>query len=390
MDSQFLAMFRKKERELLASMILAKRCADRLLEKECMEERLLSMNDRQTETFRKAIKDGGVFKAVSFEDTDDMAFLCEQDYAASTKNADEFLIPTDVMEVFKEIDTPEFHHRRRQHVWLLDCLDVVEYYYGSIPIGQFYRLYRQFGELGREEMVKAIQALDDFDTLCVVHDGRIIFRGWLHDDEYKALENYQGDKAYYIPTKEEVEDFSWNGYPSRQREAKTLLTFFKNEMEMEEIDAEDLTEEVWCKLNQDGDLHDVMDLVNEKNLVFPSEKAMQKFVQCVTDLNNTTPLLYNRGFRPKDLMPLEIEQIRRKGMTVVPGSMQVAGMLEENADKLRAMGINIDLDSNAREIDTAFVSPDRKTVIAGKKKIYPNDPCPCGSGKKYKKCCGRG
>ena len=22
-------------------------------------------------------------------------------------------------------------------------------------------------------------------------------------------------------------------------------------------------------------------------------------------------------------------------------------------------------------------------------KIYPNEPCPCGSGKKYKKCCGR-
>lgn len=23
------------------------------------------------------------------------------------------------------------------------------------------------------------------------------------------------------------------------------------------------------------------------------------------------------------------------------------------------------------------------------RKIYPNDPCPCGSGKKYKQCCGR-
>ncbi|MCB7059978.1 SEC-C domain-containing protein [Eggerthella lenta] len=22
-------------------------------------------------------------------------------------------------------------------------------------------------------------------------------------------------------------------------------------------------------------------------------------------------------------------------------------------------------------------------------KIYPNDPCPCGSGKKYKQCHGR-
>lgn len=28
------------------------------------------------------------------------------------------------------------------------------------------------------------------------------------------------------------------------------------------------------------------------------------------------------------------------------------------------------------------------TVRKGKK-VYPNDPCPCGSGKKYKKCCGR-
>lgn len=28
------------------------------------------------------------------------------------------------------------------------------------------------------------------------------------------------------------------------------------------------------------------------------------------------------------------------------------------------------------------IAPQEKTI-----KIYPNDPCPCGSGKKYKKCC---
>mgnify|MGYP002519505668 FL=1 len=27
--------------------------------------------------------------------------------------------------------------------------------------------------------------------------------------------------------------------------------------------------------------------------------------------------------------------------------------------------------------------------IVKEKKVYPNDPCPCASGKKYKKCCGR-
>lgn len=28
-------------------------------------------------------------------------------------------------------------------------------------------------------------------------------------------------------------------------------------------------------------------------------------------------------------------------------------------------------------------------TIRNEEKIYPNDPCPCGSGKKYKKCCGK-
>ena len=31
----------------------------------------------------------------------------------------------------------------------------------------------------------------------------------------------------------------------------------------------------------------------------------------------------------------------------------------------------------------------RKPVQRKEIKVYPNDPCPCGSGKKYKKCCGR-
>ncbi len=35
--------------------------------------------------------------------------------------------------------------------------------------------------------------------------------------------------------------------------------------------------------------------------------------------------------------------------------------------------------------DSAVRAPKRRDT----KKVYPNDPCPCGSGKKYKQCCGR-
>ena len=35
--------------------------------------------------------------------------------------------------------------------------------------------------------------------------------------------------------------------------------------------------------------------------------------------------------------------------------------------------------------ETATNTPKKRTAA----KVYPNDPCPCGSGKKYKQCCGK-
>lgn len=36
-----------------------------------------------------------------------------------------------------------------------------------------------------------------------------------------------------------------------------------------------------------------------------------------------------------------------------------------------------------------FLEQRKSGTIRKEKKIGRNDPCPCGSGKKYKKCCGR-
>lgn len=44
-----------------------------------------------------------------------------------------------------------------------------------------------------------------------------------------------------------------------------------------------------------------------------------------------------------------------------------------------------DLES-IKEVQSYYV---HKPLVRTETKIYPNDMCPCGSGKKYKKCCGR-
>ncbi|MDR7856876.1 preprotein translocase subunit SecA [Tissierella sp.] len=53
----------------------------------------------------------------------------------------------------------------------------------------------------------------------------------------------------------------------------------------------------------------------------------------------------------------------------------------ENPDKIQRKRVAEPLATNADEIT--------KTIVNKEKKVGRNDPCPCGSGKKYKKCCGQ-
>ena len=41
------------------------------------------------------------------------------------------------------------------------------------------------------------------------------------------------------------------------------------------------------------------------------------------------------------------------------------------------------------ELKKLYKEQKESTTIRKGKKVGRNDPCPCGSGKKYKKCCGR-
>ena len=54
--------------------------------------------------------------------------------------------------------------------------------------------------------------------------------------------------------------------------------------------------------------------------------------------------------------------------------------IEQKAERQQAAKV-----TGTNKDDTALHEPKKRA----EKKVYPNDPCPCGSGKKYKQCCGR-
>lgn len=62
-------------------------------------------------------------------------------------------------------------------------------------------------------------------------------------------------------------------------------------------------------------------------------------------------------------------------------------MVEAKADWLYELPMwdNLLTEERRKEI---YIQQKKSGTVVKKKKIGRNDPCPCGSGKKYKKCCG--
>ena len=115
---------------------------------------------------------------------------------------------------------------------------------------------------------------------------------------------------------------------------------------------------------------------------------MNEILSYVMQMVNSVRLWSNNGYTPMELA--KMHPVNPENLTVVPGSTMAAEGLKEIEEDLKRMGIQVDTQQTATEVPS-FSYPNglNGTVVKGTKKVYPNDPCPCGSGKKFKKCCGK-
>ncbi|MDD3223194.1 MAG: SEC-C metal-binding domain-containing protein [Clostridium sp.] len=115
---------------------------------------------------------------------------------------------------------------------------------------------------------------------------------------------------------------------------------------------------------------------------------------CDLAAENETSSLFFMGFldgiNDSITEPLDLETLNEKDEVElkVDFSKLYYNMLDAKADYLYDLPQweGIFSKEKRKEIHTQW--KDSKTIVK-KKKIGRNDPCPCGSGKKYKNCCGR-
>ena len=369
---------------------LAEKIRDEILKPDVMAQRMLLLSDAEMEAFERAAAKGKGFYPTR-EEMNNLEKLYDLAYVM-IYNDDYVEVPQEVLEVYKKFNTPEYQEKRRGTFWMYHCLMFVEMLYATAPV----RIVRQMlgncleRKVKRKEFEELFANVPEELNPCALKENRVIYKEILRDRLYLQIEKTQEGKEFYIPDPNEILDYTENGYPTSDPSYRSLKTFLIAKMDLGISYVEALMPAIWNRICMGDQLSDIMEIFEEEGIVFQTEELVREFVSIIMEVNNNTRMLIHRGHTPNEIVAKAPPLPRGKFPTIVPMSSTAAELLGGAADEIRGMGFDLDLDANADEI-TTMAMPDGlegKTVTT-KKKIYPNDPCPCGSGKKYKKCCGK-
>ena len=248
--------------------------------------------------------------------------------------------------------------------------------------------------------------IDGKDGPCMIAFPDVLFNVAKSEDGEESLEiNYDRlwelqkkriGKTQYIP--DDLLCYATLDYVPETEQSRALLEWIV-QIGVSDEDAEEVLcelHEIVCDAETLGKEKQAMEVLNQRGVVFNRAEDAYEFIKRFTDFNNHTRLPIHKGQIPSEMM--KDRKTLPSGIEFGPGLQEAIRRGDIDGAALKAgimakselpSGIKMSL---ASEVDRALAPNEERwigtTLIKGKK-IGPNDPCPCGSGKKYKKCCGR-
>lgn len=411
---EYLTKYTKEELLDQARSFEIKKCSglrkadliDRIVDTFCAEEmlrsRLACLTKERMDLFRKACISP---TAVSVNEVVDAMQLYRYWIGYFEDPTDRFCVFEDVAVAFSKIDDKAFQLKQCRKGWLVKCIHFFIQYYGIAPIEVIYEMYRQKVKDSIDEMIEILWEMPvDIVESCLFTMDKLGMEGWpkenplysekgifvhlqlFENEEFDYLLRQQMDKDFYIPSVQQIDEICRIGYEASSSAYKKLESFFIKKLKFSYEQAVTWCLQVWANSYEGESPSKIINKMTEANIEF-EEKMINELLELLVAAHNNTRMKENRGYKPS-------EMVRKKSVdkmpTIVPASSNAAAILKDAAPQLEAMGVPVDLNGNTDVIQTTmFPSGLNGEPIRVEKKIYPNDPCPCGSGKKYKKCCGK-
>ncbi|MFO8191913.1 MAG: SEC-C metal-binding domain-containing protein, partial [Bacillota bacterium] len=166
---------------------------------------------------------------------------------------------------------------------------------------------------------------------------------WAIDDFDQAdyLLDYQADKPRYVPDENEFLNYINEYYVGEEDHWWNVLSFMKDAFGRSKNTVK-AYHEVRNFITDNNGINGLGAIFNKYNIVFENEEQVHELVDSLFYAKNNTRIWENNGYTPAELHEI---------------------MNENNKNVIQF--------------------PKNQNIEVGR-----NDPCPCGSGKKYKKCCG--
>ena len=304
---------------------LAPALAAALLDSQRMGRFFGTLSDETTAEFEKAAAAGGI----EYQgDLEALSFLHYGGYCGFT-SLGTAVVPADVAKAYDEMNTEKFQSDRhyRSQVWA--CCKAAVYLYGAADAGQVETICRAVGcEADAGEITRLCREMKGVWTDFAYWDGRFIDWDLIHADAYKDVLNYQKGKEFYIPSAPQVKEIARTGAVELKKHIRPLKAFFLAMVGCDEETAREAASSIHHHVRLGTTPKAVEDIMEHFGLNLDSQEKMNGFDEIMEQVWKETRTVGNCGYN------------------------------------------RVELDAKTARID-------------------PDAPCPCGSGKRYRQCCGR-
>ena len=325
------------------------------------EDRLTALGESEMAMFRFLLdKPAGVILTVGTDKI--IAQLLERDGLVLCEPGDKVMVPEEVRRAYEEVRSDELILRWRKRNWMYKCIEAGRYLYGVMSYDALRALFAlRYPGAGIAEVMELFDSTPDYCQWFTERDGKLVLNGFEKEDYYKYLEQQiQGDLPYYVPTVEEVEEveelYEQGSLISRESHQK-LKAFIEEAFGCDPDTAALKLHELYETVNNHMRVNDAVEAFmhggsedgdGSDEFEFESDEQRFRFTELYIEMSRDCRVRDNRGHDYYEMVGI------------------MSSMGRNSTDKAASGGAQV------------------KRV-----KIGRNDPCPCGSGKKYKNCCGR-
>lgn len=320
-----------------------------LLNYETAKQVFLCADEKEMEVFRRSLKEEVVLLPEDYYKC--VYFFVSGYYYLTEKNS--IIVPDEVKDLYEKLFTEEFIKEKERFDLILKYCVACTNLYGIVPYAEVVGIFNQQNEEETciEELLADYHNMGLREVFFELQGEYLVHEAIEGEDEFNALLDKQGDKPYFVPDKEDLLKYGEDDYFERNEAYIKLKEYIKANILKDEDAAEDLCSDLQLVCCFGDSQADILNQFLARDIEFANEQQVYDIGQLLYELNNTTRMWDNRGYTPKELFEL--------------------GLVEEEPQMVGLMPAK------------------QGTYVREGKKIGRNDKCPCGSGKKYKHCCGR-